>query len=50
LGVSERHVKKLIYTGAVASVTIGYLRRLYIGGLHAYIDERREVARPDRTG
>jgi excisionase family DNA binding protein len=45
LGVSERYVKTLIYSGALPSVTIGRLRRAYEGDLHAYIDERREAAR-----
>jgi excisionase family DNA binding protein len=48
LGVSERHVKNLMYSGALRSITLGRLRRIYIGDLHAYIDERREVARPRR--
>jgi excisionase family DNA binding protein len=48
LCVSERHVKNLIYPGALPSITLGRLRRIYIGDLHAYIDERREVARPRR--
>jgi len=53
LGVSERHVKNLVYSGALLSITVGRLRRIYIGDLHAYIDERREVAAHDtasRTG
>lgn len=45
LGVSERYVKSLIYSGVLPSVTIGRLRRVYIGDLHAYIDERRHAAR-----
>jgi excisionase family DNA binding protein len=48
LGVSERHVKNLMYSGVLPSITLGRLRRVYIGDLHAYIDERREVARPRR--
>lgn len=48
LGVSERHVKNLMYSGALPSITLGRLRRIYIGDLHAYIDERREDARPHR--
>ena len=45
LGVSERHVKNLIYSGDLSSFTIGRLRRVYVGDLHAYIDERRDAAR-----
>ena len=44
LGVSERHVKNLIYSGDLHSFTIGRLRRIYVGDLHAYIDERRNAA------
>lgn len=47
LGVSERHVKNLVYSGALLSITVGRLRRIYIGDLHTYIDERREVAAHD---
>jgi len=48
LGVSERHVKNLMYSGVLPSVTVGRLRRVYIGDLHSYIDERREVTGPRR--
>ena len=44
LGISERHVKNLVYSGALLSITVGRLRRIHIGDLCAYIDKRREVA------
>jgi len=53
LSVSERHVKNLVYSGALLSITVGRLRRIYIGDLRAYIDERREITAHDaasRTG
>jgi excisionase family DNA binding protein len=41
LGISERFAKNLVYSGELASLKVGRLRRVYVGDLYAWIEHQR---------
>jgi excisionase family DNA binding protein len=41
LGISERFAKNLVYSGELASLKVGRLRRVYVGDVYAWIERQR---------